>query len=133
MREILFRGKRVDNGEWVEGWLMNEHIIPKEQEFTVECRNPQYFVDTDKLELYEIIPSTIGQYTGLTDKNGKRIFEHDIVRIAVCGMYDNYVISYDNENASFVVGDTSFSFWSYISTRIEIVGNIYDSPDLIKA
>lgn len=128
MREIIFRGKRADNGEWVEGWLMNEHIIPKEQEFTVECRNPQYFVDTDKLELYEIIPSTIGQYTGLTDKNGlTKIFEGDIVRI-FDGEYFSGVVKYSNEQGSFTVDDTSLHYWV---SDIEVIGNIHDNSELL--
>ena len=118
MREILFRGKTVCDGDWIYGGI------------TWNPSKKKVFIHTEWDE-GEVIPETVGQYTGMTDKNGTKIFEHDIVRIAVCGTYDNYVVSYDKENARFVVGDTGFTFWSYISTKIEVIGNIHDSPELL--
>ena len=119
MREIIFRAKTVCDGDWVYGgiiWSPSRKRVFIYSNFE-ECK---------------ATPETVGQFTGLTDKNGKKIFEHDIVRIAVCGTYDNYVISYDKENARFVVGDTGFLFWSYISEEIEVIGNIFDNPELLK-
>ena len=132
MREILFRGKRVDNGEWVYGNLITdgEDVFILVKEDLLKGLDVGGWIDG--AQSYEVIPETVGQYTGLCDKNGAKIFEHDIVRIAVCGTYDNYVISYDKENARFVVGDTGFTFWSYISTKIEVIGNIHDNPELLK-
>ena len=93
MREILFRGKRLDNGEWVEGWYQPETTIKHwdgRQEtigFTIT-----YKVEEGFLEDTLVDTSTVGQYTGLTDKNGKRIFENGYMIIDK----QTYKVLFDN-------------------------------------
>lgn len=124
MREILFRGKRVDNGEWVYGSLLNPY---RKKPLIAHYENGQEILGYT----VEVIPDTVGQYTGVTDKNDKKIFEHDIVRIAVGGIYANHVVSYDKENARFVVGDIDFTMVRIFSPKIEVIG-IHDNPELLE-
>lgn len=127
MREILFRGKRKDDGEWIEGSLLNfrenTYIIPHDSEYCYD--------DTEKLafdvEYFEVLPETVGQYTGLTDKNGKKIFENDIfqaLKPVSCGEYPNKFCIID-------IRITSTFTWSSIR-QSEIIGNIHDNPELLK-
>ena len=132
MREILFRGKRTDNGEWVEGCLVHRSMFYGEP-----CDN--YFIlcdgefHCDYYNASEVIPETIGQYTGLTDKNGNKIFEGDIVRVDDT---ENAVVEYDETSAFYmVVFDRAESdFGSLIEQypNVEIIGNIHDNPELLK-
>lgn len=126
MREILFRGKCIElckhQGQWLEGFY-GEDDGRSLISHSTDIGLIGYACDSD----------TIGQYTGSKDRNGKKIFEHDIVRIAVCGTYDNYVVSYDKENARFVVGDIDFTMVRIFSPKIEVIGNIHDNPELLEA
>lgn len=129
-REILFRGKRVDNGEWIEGWF-----LPGNERQSLHPCIFVYLAETQNFECFDIDIDTLGEYTGVkdkNDKNDKKIFEHDIVRIAVGGIYANHVVSYDKENARFVVGDIDFTMVRIFSPKIEVIGNIHDNPELLE-
>ena len=129
MREILFRGKRLDNGEWVEGYYV--HLGP------TDCQRA-YIIPTYASALYviEVDPFTVGQYTGLMDKNGKRIFEGDIIRwtdwkaetYERVGVYDTEW----NRFAVFLNGAESAGMNKWLDLGgIEVSGNIHDNPELL--
>lgn len=139
-REILFRGKRVDNGEWIYGDLLTPTDIMDVWEISE---------NTGMGDRYEIDPETVGQYTGITDKNETKIFEGDIV----CTRYSDGKICCS--------GDVQFCYGVYgaewieqkknkgmvgcwgqlhnlrrfdddIINHIEVIGNIYDNPELLE-
>lgn len=133
MREILYRGKRLDNDEWVEGDLVHNGFLILIYKLPEETK---YMTVT-----YIIDPETIGQYTGLTDKNGKKIFEGDIVKfhtetytsmrdtIGVVKYYNaSYGIAYKNKQHFLAFNNASTNVRWY-----EIIGNIYDNPELLEA
>ena len=138
MREILFRGKAKDLGEWVYGNLKKcefGSIFDKYYEYYISLldgHNMDLGGWNDGEQLFEVIPETVGQFTGLVDKNGKKIFEGDIVKGRESfGDYIGYV----------EYGD--YGFWSIIEKRwhsdfeslniktMEILGNIHDNAELI--
>ena len=127
MREILFRGKRKDNGEWVYGNLITDgedvYVLPKED----LLKGLDIGGWIDGVQAYEVVPETVGQYTGLTDKNGVKVFEGDIVCI-FDGEYFSGVVKYSNEQGSFTVDDTSLHYWV---SDIEVIGNIHDNFELL--
>ena len=124
MREILFRGKSTDTGAWVYGYYCGPFGDFDEHEICDIADPTCSRVDVD--------PETVGQYTGLTDKNGKQIFEGDIVRgrdaLEKGLVVEGYI---DHQYGSFcIVGDliTHFRWMDY---EVEVIGNVHDNPLLI--
>ncbi len=116
MREILFRGKQVDSKRWIIGSLLTF----KDGECFI-CAEQQ----KDVLHKYQVIPETIGQYTGLPDKKGKKIFEGDIVKMrSYGGEYHNATIYF--KNGKFAVDGSNYRFKDICSNSVEVIGNIYD-------
>lgn len=124
MREILFRGKF--GNEWKYGFLSIEPqgLVIKEP-YKNESSNV-WHIDAD----------TVGQYTGMTDKNGTKIFEGDIIDFLYRSDGDSYgVIKYDTNETEFaIVYDSIYTGLGrqYHSRDIEVIGNIYDNPELLK-
>lgn len=145
-REILFRGKRIDNGEWVEGFYVkhgSRHWI-----YTGEIQYMYLPVCADLPTKYEVDPETVCQYTGLTDKNGRKIFKGDIVKgVAYSTDFIGYIVWIDAiagfgvryfdkhreptawENSSIL---KAIQRWKHPNEfQAEVIGNIFDNPELI--
>lgn len=139
MREILFRAKRIDNGEWIVGCLLIDYITG------------QYFLhalgnsinESSKIgeegylrfAAFEIDPSTLCQYTGLKGKNGNRIWENDIVKIEN-SMNEGIGNIEFYGGMWYVDGEPSNSLHDIVEyddvAKVEVIGNIFDNPELLK-
>ena len=147
MREICFRGKRTDNGEWVEGCLIKVDWRNKPTTYSIMPTRPtacNYIVD----------PETVGQYTGLTDKNGVKIFEGDILRgfeYPFCSNINgefNYfaeIVWFDDSSAFGTytfknpksnvrgISEGNTDYLEYFNAdKWEVIGNIHDNPEILK-
>lgn len=111
-REILFRGKRVDDGEWVYGDL--EH----------NGKGKKKWVNGDK-----IIPETVGQFTGLTDKNGEKIFEGDIMQL--CSACYPCLVYWDGKGWAWEQNEKRREI-DLTREKMCIIGNLYDNPTLLR-
>lgn len=145
MREILFKAKRVDNGEWVKGLLWKKKY--HSNSIFISC----FTDEDDREEVYRIDENTICQYTGLTDKNGRKIWEGDI--LSDDDMFS--VVRWDEEEARFVIDDygtkgclmeygfvecmgeygvvDTYGFDDFYSMKsFEVIGNIFDNKELLE-
>ena len=135
MRQILFRGKRIDNDEWTEGYLVETTnvITDKKATFIFE-QDATYFTHGEFACSFEVKPETVGQFTGLTDKNGKKVFEGDVVEYAgSCGE-----IVFAECRGAFMSREKDM-YCEWLSTLprygtgiMEIIGNIYDNKEILE-
>ena len=133
MREILFRGKRVDNGEWITGYYAkqsNHTCFANELKYT-HFIYKDVFMDWNLGGLCEteVDPETVGQYTGLNDKNGNPIFEGDVVTMPKYGGGKTKSVVYFKDG-KFAVDGSNYAFKDICPQRMEVVGNFYDNPEL---
>lgn len=144
MREILFRGKRVGNGEWAEGFyacVLDSHYI-------ITGRFDSLTNGIINSEAYKVDLETVGRFTGLTDTNGRKIFEGDILRVTdEHKEYITFVRCVDNtlcvdifvDNTGVLELDYDYTaigfaedFWKNQSCKVEIIGNVHDNPELLE-
>ena len=133
MREILFRGKRTDNGEWFEGFytcVADVHYILS----GIFDSLTNGIINTRG---YKVVPETVSQFTGLTDKNGRKIFEGDIVE----GNSEYFTYTHPYGKVVYDGGQYLISFDDVLedieclgawANDVEIIGNIYDNPELLE-
>ena len=120
MRDIIFRGKREDNGEWIN-----------ESETYIKDGDGTWLCDESN-DVVKVLPETVGQFTGLTDNNGKKIFEGDIVKIPLyegCQEKTIAVVAWDILCAVFYLHGkrVKTDFYHYFGNDCEVIGNIHDN------
>ena len=136
MREIIFRGKRLDNGEWVYGHIYTQVDLPD----TIEEEWYWYIkpIGSESWVSYRVDPYTVGQYTGLKDKNGKMIFEGDILGSRYDSLYpDDVAIEVVKwfRNGWYIQQENNLpdALCEYgVLPYSEVIGNIHDNPELLK-
>lgn len=137
-REILFKAKRKDNGKWVEGSLISaERNVGRILRSKSKAFAPKGENTICSIECYEIDPNTICQYTGLTDKNGKKIWENDIciIKDGTLDEGDGYfVCEWDNDAAKFVLNGDGLivDFDNCYGYDCEVIGSIFNNSELLE-
>ena len=142
MREILFRGKRLQGGDWVEGYFFKSDINKRAREsgkatliFTPDCDT--FITVPECHNSFMVASDTVGQYTGLIDKNGKRIFEGDIAKVLQGKDKDIAYVGFENgafmlyPKTGNIYERTLWEYW-YNDWDVEVIGNITDNPELLE-
>lgn len=141
MREILFKGKRINDGKWIYGYFYCHKGLKFYSIFPID-ETPFYNgipIIPKSLSEYEVEPNTVSQFTGLCDKNGTKIFEGDILKVPervaqMDGGILNRLVGFDK--GAFMdarYGGKHFNTYLWIETShdCEVIGNVYDNPNLI--
>ena len=130
MREILFRGKRIQGGERVAGYFFKSDINKRAREsgkatliFTPDCDT--FIMVPECHNSFMVVSDTVGQYTGMKDKNGKRVFEGDILSLRTGRPH---VVRF--EDGAFVLENTAIPV--SFANKFEVIGNNHDNPELLK-
>ena len=133
MREILFKGKRIDNDEWIDGYYQKRHDFLGNEEHLI------FYADGHTVwDHAEVSSGTICQFTGLCDKNGNKIWENDILMAHLDEFYpeDTTCETVEWGFAGFVVHEANSTDREYLDKfdleNYEVVGNIFDNPDLLQ-
>ena len=142
MREILFRGKRLQGGDWVEGYFFKSDINKRAREsgkatliFTPDCDT--FITVPECHNSFMVVSDTVGQYTGLTDKNGKRFFEGDVAKVLQGKDKDIAYVGFENgafmlyPKTGNIYERTLWEYW-YNDWDVEVIGNITDNPELLE-
>ena len=148
MREIKFRAKRIDNGEWVEGGILHQTDYYGDKVDKYFIIDGTYTVDYDIGEAFEVDENTVCQYTGLKDKNEKEVYEGDIIKhlfredtaVIKFGKYHNVFDSQESYHYGFYVDwqtkntkntRKDLGYWIEILENSNVIGNIFDNPELL--
>ena len=140
MREILFKAKRIDTGEWVEGYLVKAKWYLDEKEmYVIAPTDVCFYPHCEISEWHEVDLNTICQYTGLTDKNGNNIWENDVLKKvdtnALGWVRERYCkVSFDKMGYWMITTEYGDGYWicEFESEQLEVIGNIFDNPELVK-
>lgn len=130
MRDILYRGGWIKNGEWIEGY----YVFLNDTHYILEAGSEDWGVNG---EWFQVVPKSVGQYTGLKDKNEKKIFEGDIIRYQRgIDKFELMVVVWNESTASLVLAyskDMNY-YETLMNTKCycEVIGNIYYNPELME-
>lgn len=138
IREVIFRGKRTDNGEWVCGYYTKaRYFLNKKEMHIIFEPDVEAFPHCEFTGYEEVLPETVGQYTGLTDKNGVRIFEGDIVHCVSKLDSADMVIIFECGQFRMILAEkyheyqTNVGYYDINCFAKEVIGNIHDNPELL--